>query len=472
MVQDNLITALSNASELKVRQTESILALLDNNNLHSFASLTPSMARSVSQKLDANVFVHGSINQIGELTRLNAKLIDSETEEVFQSFQVDGSSENILFLSDSLSRLIRDYLNIELLKNEIAPLYRSYYLTTRSPEALFYFLEGQKSFSKRDYAVAREMYFKAHELDSTFVLPMLYLASSYGNQGFYEEAKEWALKAYERRNNLSRRERLMVEVAHSIYFGTPSEVIKYLRQSLEIDDQSPTAYYIIGIYNNELGQYDKAIPELEKSLEISENWGIKPSWSFNYTALGKAYHKTGQYRKEQRLYKKAEKDFPDDPAIIISQAILALGKSKQADEYLQKYESLIKDEGASEAIIQTRLGWIYEEAGMIEKAEQHFRKALFLEPENPWRMNNLAYLLIEQDLDIGEGLELIEKAIELDPENFYFLHTKGWGLYKQGNNLEALEILQKSWDLRKEKAVYDHEAFLHLEEAKKAVAKL
>ena len=31
-------------------------------------------------------------------------------------------------------------------------------------------------------------------------------------------------------------------------------------------------------------------------------------------------------------------------------------------------------------------------------------------------------------------------------------------------------MLQKSWDLRRKHAVYDHEAFLHLEAAKKAVA--
>jgi len=40
----------------------------------------------------------------------------------------------------------------------------------------------------------------------------------------------------------------------------------------------------------------------------------------------------------------------------------------------------------------------------------------------------------------------------------------------QGKYLEALELLQKSWDLRLERAVYDHQAFLHLEAAKKAVA--
>ena len=36
-------------------------------------------------------------------------------------------------------------------------------------------------------------------------------------------------------------------------------------------------------------------------------------WVLNYINLGIAYHKTGQYKKEKKLYKKAEQDFPDDP---------------------------------------------------------------------------------------------------------------------------------------------------------------
>ena len=50
------------------------------------------------------------------------------------------------------------------------------------------------------------------------------------------------------------------------------------------------------------------------------------------------------------------------------------------------------------------------------------------------------------------------------------LHAKGWGLYKQGKYKEALELLQKSWDLRRQNGFYDNKAFLHLEEAKKAVS--
>lgn len=82
----------------------------------------------------------------------------------------------------------------------------------------------------------------------------------------------------------------------------------------------------------------------------------------------------------------------------------------------------------------------------------------------------MAYFLIDKDRNINEGLELVGKALELSPNNYNYLHTIGWAFYKQGKYQEALETLQNSWDLRIEKAVYRHEAFLHLEEAKKAIA--
>ncbi|HEX9253628.1 MAG TPA: hypothetical protein VF870_15385, partial [Ignavibacteriaceae bacterium] len=98
------------------------------------------------------------------------------------------------------------------------------------------------------------------------------------------------------------------------------------------------------------------------------------------------------------------------------------------------------------------------------------RQALSLEPENPVRLNTLAHFLIDKDLNQNEGLELVDKTLLLSPKNYDYLDTKGLSLYKQGKYKEALDILQKSWDLRMKNAVYNHVAFLHLEAAKKAVA--
>lgn len=195
-------------------------------------------------------------------------------------------------------------------------------------------------------------------------------------------------------------------------------------------------------------------------------------WYHYYINLGIAYHETGQYKKEKELYKKAEQDFPEYFEIISRQTILALSEKDTvaANKFIDEYTRIRKENSASEEDITTGLAEIYNEADLLNKAEGCYRQALSLEPEDPVRMNNLAYFLIEKDLNIKEGLELINRALELSPDNYNFLNTKGWGLYKQGKYSEALEVLQKSWDLRREKAVYDHEAFLHLEAAKKAVA--
>ena len=113
---------------------------------------------------------------------------------------------------------------------------------------------------------------------------------------------------------------------------------------------------------------------------------------------------------------------------------------------------LLKDK-YSEAVITSRMASTYSEAGILDSAENYYRKALSLEPEIPNRMHNLAYFLIDKDRNINQGLELVDTALIKSPDNYNYLHTKGWGFYKQGKYNEALEILQKSWDLRREKAI-------------------
>jgi hypothetical protein len=56
--------------------------------------------------------------------------------------------------------------------------------------------------------------------------------------------------------------------------------------------------------------------------------------------------------------------------------------------------------------------------------------------------------------------------LELDPDDWFYLDTKGWGLNKQGKIEEALKLLEDSWD---RKPVYDIEGFQHIQEVKKAL---
>jgi tetratricopeptide (TPR) repeat protein len=468
-IQNELINSLSNSEELKIRQTESINGLIKSKGLTNYASITPSLASSFSQKLNAKVLIFGSIKQANTLIRVNVQLIDSKTEEVFKSFQIEGSSneENIFHIIDSLTMKVKNFLIISKLEKEVSPDYRNS-ISTNSSEAYRYFVYGQNAFMKRDYPSAVKLYSQAIAIDSNFLLAASMLPFAYANQGLYFQAKKWCLKVYKKREQMSMMQKAHTNWMYAFYFETPYEEIKYLKQELEIDNQLPVHYYELGRVYNNLYQYDKSIPVFKKALEIYKRWGSKPMWVFNYIILGYAYQETGQYKKERKVYKKAEQDFPDDPDLYSWQAILLLteGDTVKANKYINKYISSCKENSFSDAYIATELAYMYHEAGILDKSEYYYRQALLLEPESPDRLNNLSYFLIDNNRNFDEGLELINNALKLSPDNYSYLHTKGWGLFKQGKYKEALEILQKSWDL---KPIYDHDIFLHLEGAKKAV---
>jgi tetratricopeptide (TPR) repeat protein len=467
-IQDILITSLSNSEELKVRQIESISGLIQSRGLMDYASITPNIAGKISQKLNADIFIYGSIKQSVSVIRLNAQLIDSKTTETFKSFQIDGPADKILQIIDSLSMMVRNFLVISKLGKEVTPDYK-HLISTGNPEAYRDFIYGRNAFMKRDYSTASNLLTQAIAIDSNFTFAVIMLSFAQANLGLYDQAKKLCLRIYEKRDQMTMQQKIYTNWVYSANFGTPEEEIKYVRQFLEIDDEQPLFYYILGESYYKLFQYDKAIPEYEKALEIYSNMGSKPMWVFNYTKLGLVYHETGQYKKEKELYRKADQDFPGDQELIARHAILSLttGDTISANEYIMKFRSVAKDNSVSVADISTSLGGVYEHAGILNKAEEYFRQSLSLEPENAVRLNRLAWFLINYDRNIDEGLDLVNKALELVPDNYNFIDTKGWGLFKKGKYKEALLLFNKSWEL---KPVYDHLLYLHLEAAKKAVA--
>ncbi len=470
-IQDMLINSLSNTEELRVKQIESVKSLIQVKGITNYTSITPSIASAISQKLGANIFISGSIKEVDTTIRVDVQMINAKTKDVFKSFQIDGKIANILKMIDSISAMVNNYLLISKLKKENIEF--QVVTSTNSPEAYKYYIMGKNAYYKLSPQTAINWLNKACTVDTNFTWAMWFLSGANQDFGFTEEAIKWAVKLYKKKDSMQEREKLWVSYKYDEFFQLP-EAIKHLKLLEEYDNQFPTVFIALGWTYFRLEQYDNAIREYEKAFKIYERWGSKPELAFYSTEYGFACIKAGQYKKAEKLYGKAEKDFPDNYQLIYSKAFLLLAEkhTDAANFYIARYISLCKEISRSEADISTDLSKIYSDLKILDMAEDYFKKALALEPENPLRMNNLAYFLIDNNLNLDEGMKIVNKALELSPDNCEFLHTLGWGYFKQGNYQKALEILQKSWDLRRGKVIYNHEAFLHLETAKRSVTKV
>lgn len=470
-IQASLIISLSGSEELSVRQVETVRSLLQSRGNTDKASLTSTAVGKISRKLDADVLVCGSLLQAGSKIRINAKLFGPNNGEILKSFETEWpASEDMIFnIIDSLTQQVRNFLIIsKLARAETNPSHFTP-VPDISPEAYRYCISGDKAFAKLDYRSAIEMYLQAIKIDSAIYNLNLAISKAYYNQDQYEKAKEWCLRYYSKLDKLGMEDKINASFWYVFLFETPNESIRYLKQLIDLDDKNPGTYYKLGDKYLIICQYEDAIKAFEKALEIYKEWDVKPPWIGNYSELGEAYHKTGNFRKENNLYKKAEKDFPDDPLLSYQRAILSLtlGDSVEANLYIRKCKSNWEENAWSEARIAANLAMIYSEAGMADQAEKYFRKSLLLEPERPVRLYYLAWFLINNDRNINEALELIDKALQSDPDNYNYLHAKGWGLYKQGKNDEALSKLETADSL---KPIYNHLLYLHLKEVKEAVA--
>jgi|GEM_PF-424192 len=72
--------------------------------------------------------------------------------------------------------------------------------------------------------------------------------------------------------------------------------------------------------------------------------------------------------------------------------------------------------------------------------------------------NYLGYILIEHDMDLKNGIELIKKALEKSPDSPYYLDSLAWGYYKLKKCKKAYETMQRVIDLMglKEQEVREH----------------
>ena len=103
----------------------------------------------------------------------------------------------------------------------------------------------------------------------------------------------------------------------------------------------------------------------------------------------------------------------------------------------------------------------------LESMQRLLERAIKLGVDDSLYLNYYGYTLIEHDLDIDRGIDLVRKALSKSPNNTYYLDSLAWGLYKKGKCKKAYNFMKiiVSKEGLKEKEIATHwDAIKHCKE--------
>lgn len=118
-------------------------------------------------------------------------------------------------------------------------------------------------------------------------------------------------------------------------------------------------------------------------------------------------------------------------------------KYAEAEEYARRAEQMSRDAGEQESAA-FMLGAIYERQKKFDLAEEQFRKALAVNPNNASVLNYYGYMLADRGVRLDEATAMIQRAVTQEPNNGAYLDSLGWAFYKQSKYAEAEENLRRA----------------------------
>jgi len=205
------------------------------------------------------------------------------------------------------------------------------------------------------------------------------------------------------------------------------EAIKLFKFSIKNQLNPVYSYYGLGVANNDIKAYRKAITAYNKAIHLD------PSYKQPYAGLGNSYFNLKDHSKSIEYFKKALEIDPE-----YETAYLGVGNVyfdlkeyyKSIDFYNKAFEINSKN---SEACFG--LGNAYIKLGNIDRAIEFFTLCVEIDP-SPYSYNSLGNAYVELK-NYNKALNLYKHSIKIDPKNKRTLN----GL---GNAYRLLKIYKKS----------------------------
>jgi len=355
-------------------------------------------------------------------------------------------------------------------------------LAERHPELpQAHFAIAQAAAAANDEQTAYAEVRRAAAMRPTWEAPAVLEAQLLQKKSTAEAAKR--LEQFVEKNPTSREGRLNYARALILDQRVP-EARKQFETLLATNPGNTELIYAVGLVAFQLKDY-KVAEENMKKLVANDNYRDPDGARF---VLGQIAEEQKQWPRAIEWYEQIDDGEHAMPARMrTANAMAKQGKLDAAREYLRRVREDYPDQGAQLTVAEAQLlrdasknqeafdvldkalkaepdqpELLYDYALTAEKLEKfdllesNLRKLMQIRPDYAHAYNALGYSFADRNTRLGEARKLIEKAIELSPEDFFIIDSLGWVQYREGDLKGAAATLRRAYNGRPDAEIGAH----------------
>ncbi|MGQ0656241.1 MAG: tetratricopeptide repeat protein [Betaproteobacteria bacterium] len=185
--------------------------------------------------------------------------------------------------------------------------------------------------------------------------------------------------------------------------------------------------------------------------EIDQGEHLMPARMRTAHTLGRQ----GKVDEARAFLRRVASDHPDQAVLlVVAEAQVLREANRHRDAYEVLAEALKQDPEQPELLYDAAL--TAEKLERFEVLEANLRKLIQVKPDHAHAYNALGYSFADRNLRLPEARKLIEKALELAPEDFFIIDSLGWVQYREGDLKGAVATLRRAYSGRPDAEIGAH----------------